>query len=56
MIASCRATQAAHEGYFEQGLSAWMRGEESAEAVAAGRLFAETMIMWRALLRSKMQD
>lgn len=56
MIASCRETQAVHEGAFESGLSAWMRGEQGADAVAAGRIFAETIHMWRAVLKSKFKN
>ncbi len=53
MIASCRADQTQHEGYLADGITQWMRGEDGPPAVAASRIVAETLIMWRAVLRSK---
>lgn len=53
MIASCRADQTQHEGYFAEGISHWMHGENGPDAIAASRLVAETILMWRRLLISK---
>ncbi len=55
MIDSARATQAAHEGHLAIGIASLIRGEDGIEAVAAGRVIAETIIMWRTLLDSKLQ-
>jgi hypothetical protein len=32
-----------------------MRGEEGPDAVAASRIVAETIIMWRAIMNSKLE-
>jgi hypothetical protein len=55
MIASCRADQADHEGYLAEGMSSWMRGEDGPQAVAASRIVAETFLMWRAIMNSKLE-
>ncbi len=55
MIASCRADQAAHEGYLAEGISCWMRGDDGPKAIAASRIVAETFIMWRTILNSKLE-
>jgi hypothetical protein len=34
-------------------LAAWIRGDDSEDAEAAGLIVAETILMWRAVLRSK---
>ncbi len=54
MITSCRADQTQHEGYLADGITQWMRGEDGPSAVAASRVIAETVIMWRVLMRSKL--
>jgi hypothetical protein len=54
MIDSARADQAQHEGLLADGISRWMRGEDGPEAVAASRIVAETIIMWRVILNSKL--
>lgn len=38
------------------GLRAWQRGDDTLDAEAAGLIVAETLLWWRAWLRSKMQD
>ena len=55
MITSARVDQAQHEGYLAAGLTAWMRGEDGPEAVAASRIVAETIQLWRVILESKIQ-
>ena len=55
MITSSRIAQAENECLFAEGISAWMRGEESPSAVAASRLVAETIVMWRVIMNSKLQ-
>ncbi len=52
MIDSARADQAKHEGHLAAGITEWMRGESGPNAVAASRIVAETIIMWRAEWRS----
>ncbi len=55
MIDSARVDQAQHEGYLALGISSWMRGEDGPDAVAASRIVAETVLMWRAVLKSKFE-
>lgn len=55
MIASSRIAQAQHEGHFAHGISSWMRGDDGPDAVAASRIVAETLIMWKRLLDSKFE-
>lgn len=47
MIDSCREVQARHEGHLLAGIRALVMGEDSPQAEAAGRILAETIIMWR---------
>ncbi len=54
MIASCRADQTQHEGSLAAGITDWIRGENGPGAVAASRIVAETIIMWRVIMRSKL--
>jgi hypothetical protein len=53
MITSCRITQAGHEGELAAGMTEWMRGDESPNAIAASRIVAETILLWRVILNSK---
>lgn len=55
MITSARADQVRHEGNLAAGITAWMSGEGGPGAVAASRIVAETIIMWRTWLDSKME-
>jgi hypothetical protein len=55
MIASSRIDQAQNEVIFADGIAAFVRGETHPQAVAAGRLLAETVIMWRVIMNSKLQ-
>lgn len=55
MIASARIAQTENEVIFADGITAWMRGEDGPSAVAASRLVAETIIMWRVIMNSKLQ-
>ncbi len=55
MITSCRHDQTQHEGYLAEGLTMWMRGEDSVQAIAASRVVGETVLMWRTILNSKLQ-
>lgn len=55
MIDSARVDQAQHEGLLANGISAWMRGENGPDAEAASRIVAETILMWRAILNSKLE-
>jgi len=43
------------EGDFADGLRAWVRGDDTTEAEAAGALLAETILMWRAVLKTKVK-
>lgn len=56
MIASCRADQTQHEGYLADGITQWMRGEDGPSAVAASRIVAGVVIMWRRIMRSKFSE
>lgn len=55
MITSARVALAQHEGELAVGLRAWALGDEGPNAVAAGRILAETIIMWRTILNSKLE-
>lgn len=55
MIDSARVAQAQHEGYLLHGIRSLVRGEDGPEAEAAGRILAETLLMWRAILNSKIE-
>ncbi len=55
MIDSCRRDQVRHEGRLASGITSWMRGDDGPGAIAASRIVAETVIMWRILLDSKLQ-
>ena len=55
MITSCRITQVQHEGALAAGITEWMAGADGPSAVAASRIVAETIIMWRAILNSKLE-
>ncbi len=55
MIDSCRLDQVQHEGYFAEGITMWMRGEDGPQAIAASRIVAETLIMWRRILSTKFE-
>ena len=55
MIASSRIDQAQNEALFAEGIAAFVRGDEGPQAVAAGRVLAETIIMWRVIMNSKLQ-
>lgn len=55
MITSCREAQAGHEGALAVGITAWMSGDDGPEAIAASRIVAETIIMWRRILESKFE-
>lgn len=55
MITSARADQAQHEGYFAAGITSWMRGEDGPSAIAASRIVAETVLLWRTVLKSKFE-
>jgi len=55
MIEVARADQVRHEGFLAAGITSMMRGEDGPSAVAAGRILAETVIMWRAVLQSKFE-
>lgn len=55
MIASSRVEQLQSEILLEGGISDWIRGEEGPNAVAAGRILAETLIYWHRVLKGKMQ-
>lgn len=37
------------------GLAAWMRGEDGPDVEATRLVLAETLLMWRAVLKSKMK-
>ncbi len=52
MIDSARVDQAQHEGCLAAGITEWMRGESGPDAIAASRVVAETIIMWRAEWRA----
>jgi hypothetical protein len=56
MITSCRAAQVGHEGEFATGITQWMAGDDGPNAEAASRIVAETFLMWRTWLKSKMQQ
>lgn len=53
MIASSRVDLAKSEALLADGMTAWFRGDEGPSAVAAGRIVAETVLMWRIILESK---
>jgi hypothetical protein len=55
MITSSRSDQSQHEGYLALGITAWMRGEDGPDAVAAGRIVAETILLWRRIMESKFE-
>ncbi len=55
MIASSRIDQAQNEVLLADGLTQWFGGDEGPNAVAAGRILAETVLMWRKILESKLQ-
>ena len=55
MINSARDAQLAHEGLFAEGITAMMRHEDTADSVAASRIVAETVLMWRLICKSKMK-
>lgn len=55
MIDSARVAQAQHEGHLADGISSWMRGEDGPNAIAAGRIVAETIIMWRAIMNTRIE-
>jgi hypothetical protein len=55
MITSSRALQAGSEEMLALGITSWMSGAAGPDAVAASRIVAETIIMWRAVLKSKFE-
>lgn len=55
MIDSARVDLARSECSLADGLLQWVHGDEGPNAIAAGRILAETVIMWRVVLRSKLQ-
>lgn len=55
MIASARIDQAQNEALLADGMTAWFRGDDGPNATAAGRIVAETILMWRLILESKIQ-
>lgn len=44
-----------NERRLAEGITMWMRGEDGPDAVAASQLVAETIIMWRMILETKIQ-
>ena len=45
-----------HADTFADGLTLWMRGDDSPEAEAASVLLAEILLLHRAHLRSQMRE
>lgn len=55
MITSARVDLARSEALLADGMVDWFRGEQSPNAIAAGRIAAETVIMWRRIMQSKFE-
>lgn len=55
MITSSRIDQARNEVLLADGITDWMRGDDGPNATAAARIVAETVILWRLILDSKIQ-
>lgn len=53
MIASSRIDLVQSEALFADGFMQWAQGEDGPNAVAAARIFAETFLWWRMILKSK---
>lgn len=53
MIGEARAVQLRSPGDFADGLSAWLRGDESPEGEAAGSIVGETLLIHRAWLKAQ---
>ncbi len=55
MIASSRLAQVQNEVLLADGMTSWFRGDDGPNAIAASRIVAETILMWRLILESKIQ-
>ncbi len=55
MIGRLRDEQLASTGELAAGLREWLLGGDGLEGEAAGSILAETILMWRVWLRSKMK-